>query len=151
MRSRLLLVPVVLIGLSSLLMSGCSSSSAVVVGEVRPAIPPEQVIIYREPPAEYEEIAMIEATSKASMTFSEQAKMDVMLERLKAEAAKLGANGVLLEMTGDEHSGAVSVGTGGGTHSRSSSIGIGIGTSIGMTAKAGKGLAIFVPEPAKDI
>lgn len=147
MRSRLYFIPVIFISLGSLLIGGCSSSSAVVVGETRPAITPEQVVLYLEPPEVYEEIAFIEASSKASMTFSEQAKMDVMIERLKKEAAKLGANGVLLQTTGDQQSGAVSLGTGGGSHSRSSSVGIGIGTSIGMSAKAGKGMAIFVPQP----
>jgi hypothetical protein len=71
-------------------------------------------------------------------------KMDAVMERLRKEAASLGANGILLQSTGTESGGGVSTGIGTG-------FGIGGGLSIGtgiFTAsdnKTGRGLAIYVP------
>jgi hypothetical protein len=40
-----------------------------------------------------------------------QGKTNVVMDRLKAEAAKLGANGILLEGVGDQAGGSVGTGT----------------------------------------
>jgi hypothetical protein len=70
-----------------------------------------------------------------------------VINRLKTEAAKLGANGVLLEGIGDQASG--SIGTGGGTESYGgrSSVGGGVGINLGMSKKVGGGVAIYVEQP----
>lgn len=130
---------------ASLTLAGCASpSSTVMIGQARTEIAPEQVQLYLDPPAEYEKIAFIESSSKSSLSFSAQAQMDLVIERLKQEAAKVGANGVLLQATGEQRSGSISTGTGGGTGGRNVSVGIGIGTTIGVTNKSGSGLAIYV-------
>jgi len=131
--------------IAGFVMAGCASPSAtVMIGQARAEIPVEQVQLYLEPPETYEKIAFIESSSKSSLSFSAQAQMDLVIERLKQEAAKVGANGVLLQETGEARSGSISTGTGGGTGGRNVSIGIGIGTTIGVTNKSGKGLAIYV-------
>lgn len=120
------------------LLSACASSSSILVGKARPAIQPEAVKIYLDPPKAYERIALLEASSKASMAITDQGKTDKMVERLKAEAAKLGANGVLLTATGSkQESGAVFVpmATGGGMLLPANS-----------EHKSGTGLAIFVTQ-----
>jgi hypothetical protein len=67
-----------------------------------------------------------------------------VIRRLKQEAAKLGANGVLLEGIGDQASGSIGTGGGSTSYSSHSSVGGGVGIGVGLTRKAGGGLAIYV-------
>ncbi|HTY93100.1 MAG TPA: hypothetical protein VMC02_04375 [Steroidobacteraceae bacterium] len=130
--------------LTVLCLTACATSH-VIIGKVRPPISPDAVELYMRPPAtHYEEIARLDASSEWSFAFGAQAKTDALIRRLKAEAAKLGANGVLLQGIGDQPSG--SVGTGGGTQSFSGSgfVGGGIGINLETTRKVGGGLAIYV-------
>ena len=122
------------------------ASSAVVVGTVRPPIAVEQVKVYLTPPKKFEEIALLEASSKASFALTDQGKMDAVIGRIKAEAAKIGAIGVLLRSTGNEYVGSVGTGTGVATASGKTVYGSGFGTSVGIMQKAGSAIAISVQE-----
>jgi len=123
----------------SVSLIGCvSSSSSVVVGQVRPAIAPAQVKLYVNPPKKFEQVALLESSSKASWAASDQGKMNVVIERLKEEAAKVGANGILLRGTGDQSGGTVMTGTFAGNAA--------FGTGIPIMHKAGTGVAIYVTE-----
>ena len=128
------------------LLVACANTSHVITGKARTPIDPAQVKVYSTPPPNYEEIAVIDATSRSSGSFGDQKKMDAVIARLKKEAASLGANGLLLQNTGSEYGGGVGTGVG---------IGVGGGVSIGtgiFTAsdnKTGRGLAIYVPAPAQ--
>jgi hypothetical protein len=128
---------------SVLLLVACASTSHVITGKPRTPIDPSQVKVYTTAPPGYEEIAVINATSSMSGAFGDQKKMDVVMERLRKEAAALGANGILLKSTGTKGGG---VGAGIGT-----GIGVGGGLSIGTGIftsgdnKTGRGLAIYVP------
>jgi hypothetical protein len=125
----------------ALLLAACATTSHVVTGKVRPPIDPAQVTVYTSPPPKYEEIAVITATSRSSFSFGAQKKMDTVIERLKKEAALLGANGVLLQATGSEGGGGVGAGVGTGAG------GGFISTGIFMSSEntTGRGLAIHVP------
>jgi hypothetical protein len=93
--------------IAALSVSGCLSSQVAVVGQVRPAISPDQVQIYLQPPeSKYDEIANLSASSRGSFSITAAAKMDKVIERLKKEAAKLGANGILLHGVGDQAGGS---------------------------------------------
>jgi hypothetical protein len=130
--------------LAALCLAGCATSH-VMIGKARPPISPEMVQIYTRPPVKrYEEIAQLDTSSQGSFSFTAQGKTDAVISRLKAEAAKLGANGVILQGIGDQPSG--SLGTGGGTesYSRGGAVGGGIGINFETSRKAGGGLAIFV-------
>ena len=127
-----------------LLAAGCSTSSSVVVGKTRPAISPEMVKVYNTPPAEYEEVAIVDANSKQSMEFSEQGKMDAAIARLKEEAAKVGANGILINTIGDKVGGGISLGFGTGSYSGGSGGSVGVGTSSNTTYKVISAVAIYV-------
>ena len=131
-----------------LLLAGCSTTSHVMIGKARAPIPAAQVTVYMEPPPKYEQIALIDASSEGSLQFGDQAKLDAALARLKAEAAKLGANGVLFQGSGDKP-GAV-IGTGGSNVSfgSNSAVGIGIGLSNQLMHKVVHGTAIYVSDPA---
>ena len=131
--------------LAVLALSACATTSHVITGTPRAPIDPSQVTLYTSPPPQYEEIAVIDTSSRSSFAFGEQKKMDAVIERLKKDAASLGANGVLLQHTGsDGGGGSVGVGVG-------KSVGgggaVSVGTSIfsGGSNKIGRGLAIHVP------
>jgi len=92
-------------------LSGCVSSQAVLVGHARPAISPERVQIYLQPPeSKYDEIANLSASSRGSFSMTTAGKIDKVIERLKKEAAKLGANGILLHGVGDQAGGSLGAG-----------------------------------------
>ena len=128
-----------------LLLGGCASSH-VMVGAARPPISPDQVKLYLHPPEKYEEIAIIDASSRRSIVFTDQQKMNKVIARLKEEAAKVGANGILIQGTGDEQAGEVSTGAGTATASGHSAYGTGIGVSASRIMKTGQGIAIYVPD-----
>lgn len=131
-----------------LALSACSTSSRQIVGQKRPPIEVSEVQIYQIKPAEYEQIAFIQASSKNALSFSDEGMQDVAIERLKKEAAALGANGVLLSTTEDQITG--SMGTGSGVGGRNVSVGIGLNFPI--TNKLIKAVAIYVtPENADKI
>lgn len=121
-----------------LTLSGCALTrgSGIVTGETRPPTEASQVKLYTSPPANYQEIAIVSADSRNDFMTS-QALADAAIERLKKEAAKVGANGVILESAGDKVLG-----------SSGSAIGLqpsyAVGSSVVRTGKQVKGRAIFV-------
>ena len=126
-------------------LSGCASSQVAVVGRVRPAIPPEQVQLFLEPPAtKYDEIANLSASSRWSYSMTAEGKADKVIERLKRDAAKLGANGILLHGVGDQAGGSVGAGISTETNSPHSPYGLGFGASAFFFHKSGDGVAIYV-------
>jgi hypothetical protein len=96
------------------LLAGCASSSSRLIAPARPAINPAEVQIYHAPPRHYQEIAVLDATSWARLFHGTAQGEAEAIQRLKEEAAKVGANGVLLTLVGDRSSGALGVGVGDG-------------------------------------
>jgi hypothetical protein len=129
----------------ALLLVGCASS-AVVVGKVRPPLDVSQVKIYLHPPKKYEEVAIVEANSKMAIAIGAQAKTNLVIDRLKQEAAKIGANGLLLSNVGDRYAGSTgrvygnANRAGGQTYSQAN------WDDDAVYMKAGNGMAIFVEE-----
>jgi len=132
------------------LLAACAApTSQIMVGSARPAILPADVKIYSHPPPQFEEVAMLSATSNSVFTPGGQAAIDKVVERLKEQAAKLGANGVILEDFSDRETGSLGTGVGGGSASGNSAVGVGVGGSLGIFKKTGKARAIYVvPEPS---
>ena len=133
-------------GALALVLLGCSTSSHVMIGTAHPPISPESVRIYLQPPEQYEQIATLDASSQGSFAITSQQNMDKAIARLKEEAAKLGANGVLLQGVQDQQSGSIGTGVGSSSYGPSSSTGVGVGGSFGIYNKAAHGIAIFVPQ-----
>jgi hypothetical protein len=126
-------------------VSGCVSSQVTVVGRARPAISADQVQIYLQPPAsKYNEIANLSASSRGSLSITTASKMDKVIQRLKNEAAKLGANGILLHGVGDQAGGSVGAGISTETNSGHSPYGLGFGASAFFWEMSGDGVAIYV-------
>ena len=87
-----------------LLLINCHPVSHIVVGNKREATSPTDVKVYLDYPESYEKIALVDAGSNFSfkdpvILFAWQSKMNKALERLKIEAASLGANGILIVNT----------------------------------------------------
>jgi hypothetical protein len=133
---------------SGIAISACATSH-VMMGQARPPISPDLVTVYFHPPqTKYDEIALIDTSSKGGFGFTAQGKTDVVIRRLKEEAAKLGANGVLLQGIGSESGGSVSSGFGQASVSGNHAYGTGIGISGNVVHKAGSGIAIYVEPTA---
>jgi ABC-type sugar transport system substrate-binding protein len=126
-------------------LAACASDSIVVVGHQRAPISPAEVKIYLHPPAAFEEIAVLNTSSNSMFTTGGQKSVDKVIAGLKEQAAKLGANGVILEGFSDSQTGSVGSGVGSSSVSSNSAVGVGLGGSMGIYKKTGHGRAIFVP------
>ncbi len=85
------------------LLFGCVPVSHVIIGDTRESIQPSDVKIYIDYPEKYEKIALIDAGSNFAfkdpeILFTWQGKMDKVIERLKIEAAKLGASVLFFDL-----------------------------------------------------
>ena len=86
-----------------IMILGCGSSSVIVSGDRRPSIHPNKVKIYSSPPSDYDSVGIVRASEPIG--FSEQMAYDRAIERIKREAASIGANGVLIKESGERGSG----------------------------------------------
>ena len=88
--------------LSLFVTIACYPVSHVIIGDTQAPIDYTNVKIYNDYPDTYEKIAIIEASSDLafkdfSIEFTHQQKTNKALERLKKEAASLGANGIVIQ------------------------------------------------------
>ena len=116
-----------------LLIGGCAygDGSTFVTGTTRKPVEQSIVQIYLNPPPEYEVIGLVSGSGNG---WTEQESLDLAIEQLKKRAASIGANGVLLTMTGEKVSGTV-----GGMHGSSF-------YAMPVTAKTLSGQAIAVKQ-----
>lgn len=142
--------PLALAVVLAAIAGGCASTSTVMMSPALPALMPEQVRVYfTPPPGHYVEIAMLE-TSSGGFTYGEQNKMNSVLAKLRTEAAKIGANGVLIQDTTNGYGGSsvgVGVGSGGYGYGGHSHVSGGVGVSISPTPKYARAIAIHVDNP----
>ena len=87
---------------SVFILKSCYPVSHIIIGETQTPIDYTDVKVYTDYPDNYEKIAIMEASSDLSykdlsIEFTHQQKTNKALERLKKEAASLGANGVVLQ------------------------------------------------------
>ena len=92
----------ILLLISIFLTKACYPVSHVIIGDTQAALDYTNVKIYNDYPDTYEKIAIIEASSDLafkdfSIEFTHQQKTNKALERLKKEAASLGANGIVIQ------------------------------------------------------
>lgn len=133
------------------LLVGCAGSSSRLIAPARPAVSPAEVRIFHMPPRHYQEIAVLDATSGARFFRGTPEGEAEAIERLKEEAAKVGANGVLLTLVGDRPSGTIGIGIGGGGISAGRrSVVAGGGSASGaapIVRNSAQGIAIYVTGP----
>lgn len=142
-------IPAALALMSAAACAASHATSHVLIGKARAPLSTDQVRLYLEPPAgRFEQIAVIEASSKHSFSFTAQRKEDVVIRRLKEEAAKLGANGVLLREIADGPAGSVGAGVGREYESARGTISLGLSGSGFTMQKFGEGMAIYLDAEA---
>ncbi len=135
------------ITLASILVLGlaaCAPSSHILVGTARPPILPSDVKVYLQPPPTFEEIAILNASANSMFGTGGQGSVDKVIQRLKEQAAKLGANGIILQGMSDRQTGSLGGGSGSTSYSSNSAVGVGVGGSLGIFKKTGEARAIFV-------
>jgi hypothetical protein len=124
-------------------VTACGTSH-VLIGSPRARVAPDQVRIYLEPIArKYEEIAVVRASSRYSLSLTAVGKGDVVIRRLQEEAAKLGANGLLLREIGNGNDSTVGAGFAMDLPGDRGAVGIGVGTTAFET-RYGSGIAVYV-------
>lgn len=134
-----------LTGFLALALAACATDSVIVTGTARPPISPAEVKIYSQPPPVFEEVAILNASKSVAFSTGGQKTVDKVIAGLKEQAAKVGANGILLEGFSDQQTGALGAGSGSSSVSGNSAVGVGVGGSLGIYKKTGHGRAIFVP------
>jgi hypothetical protein len=118
--------------LSVLFLIGCATGSVILIGTARSATDPQSVKLYLNEPKKYDVIGLVEASSDSG--WSDQDSQDYAVAELKKQAAKIGANGVLLTTTGTQ------------TYTMVGGHGTGTIWAAPVNAKVVKGTAIFVIE-----
>ena len=138
MRASRLVPSLVLLGL----LAGCATASHVMISPARPAIAVEQVRVYAQVPAgPYVEIALLDAAS-GGLTYGAQNRNDAVIARLRGEAAKLGANGVVIQAVDEVAPGAgLGIGVGGGGRH----VGGGVSVDVAPPRRVARAVAIWVP------
>jgi hypothetical protein len=125
------------------ILTGCAATQAL-VGHPRTPISPDQVQIYLEAPARYDKIAILESSSELSFALTADGKTEAVIQRLKRAAAKLGANGILLQGISDEGAASIGAAAGASIYSNHGVADLGIGGFSTGERKYGSGLAIYV-------
>lgn len=76
--------------------------------------------------------------------FTAQCKTNKVMDRLKDQAAKLGANAILLQGIGSQYAGSVGTSYGSATYGHGFASGSAFGISTAIMSETGKALAIYV-------
>ena len=134
------IIPSVLTLVVSLLLYGCASGSYELTGDKRPEIEPEQVTLFsHQPTFSYQVIGNVKASSEKG--FTDDARLAKAKEELKEQAAKIGANGIILD--GVSESSFEHLGTGLGLSLGSGGVGTSIGSGFSLPKAKITGQAIY--------
>src|SRR5580658_3224104 len=129
----------------ALVLCACAAPQThVMTGTARAPISPDQVVILSQPPPVYEDVAMLNASGK-SVNPQSQAAFDKVIERLKIQAAQLGANAVILQGFSDRQTASIGTGVGSTSYSSHPAVGVGVGGGFGIYSKTAQGHAISIP------
>jgi len=126
------------------MLVACATSSEILTGAPRSPIAPAGVRVYTQAPESFEEIAVLGASRNSVSSAGGERAIAKMIEAMRAKAAELGANGLLLEDFSDSDPIAIGTGVGSQTYTHNASINVGVGGSLGVVKKIAKARAIFV-------
>jgi hypothetical protein len=131
--------------LAAMLSIGACVSSQVLIGMARAPILPDEVRLCLEPPrGSYQEIAIIDASSKFSWAFSAGEKNQVVVRRLKEAAARLGANAILLQDIADTPSKSIGAAASAELTGAHGTVELGVSGSGLLSEKFGRATAIWL-------
>jgi hypothetical protein len=125
-------------------LTACASSSQVLTGTPRAPTAAADVRVYTQAPQRFEEIAVLSASRKSISTQGGERAIARMIESMRIQAARLGANGLLLEDFSDSTALGVGTGVGSQTYTHNGSINLGVGGSLGIVNKLARARAIVV-------
>lgn len=120
---------------------GCSSGAHVITGQQMPELDVDLVEVFKEAPLfDYEVIGTVRASSDGG--FTQDSRQEKAIEELKKQAAKIGANGVILDEVTQLSFRRLGTGVGisGGS---SSGLGASIGSSFSFPTTEARGTAIY--------
>jgi hypothetical protein len=126
-------------------INAACAPTQILTGAARTPIDPAEVVIYSMAPPSFEPVAVICASSRSLIAAGGAGAIDRVVQRLKEHAAKLGANGLILDDFDDQESLSLGTGVGSDTYTHNGSISLGIGGFFGLFKKTGTGRAIYVP------
>lgn len=146
MRLRGLLL--VLSAALGMLAAGCAApQSHVLTGVARAPIPPDQVLVLSQPPPQFQDVAIVRANDRSTHPGSPAAQ-DTVIQRLRQEAASLGANAIILEGFSSRQSATIGTGVGSTSYGPHSAVGVGVGGAFGIYTESGQARAVFIPPGA---
>ncbi len=93
------------------LICGCATGTHIVTGIIRPPIKPSQVVLYQVPPAKCEVIGIVNSKTGGVR----QGSMNAAVKELKVQAAKIGANGIIIGISNQGSNGITTFGGSGAT------------------------------------
>jgi len=128
-----------------LIAAAACAPTQVLTGSARTPIPESDVVVYSAAPAHFQQIALLSATSKTMFHAGGQKSIDKLVRRLAAQAAKLGANGIILDDVSDEQSMSLGTGVGSQSYTHNADISLGFGGFFSVYKKTGNARAIYVP------
>jgi len=131
-------------GLLLSVLAGCATSSQILTGTPRVPIAANDVRVYTQAPASFDEIAVLNASRMSVSSAGGERAIQKMIESMKNQAALLGANGLLLEDFSDAQDLSLGTSLGSDSYTHNGSISVAAGGSLGVTKKTAKGRAIFV-------
>jgi len=126
-------------------VTAACAPTQLLTGTARTPINPADVVIYCAAPPIFEPIAVIRASSRSLIAAGGAGAFDRVVQRLKEHAAKLGANGLILDDFDDQQSLSLGAGAGSDIYTHNASISLGWGGFFGLFKKTGTGRAIYVP------
>jgi hypothetical protein len=129
---------------AALLIAACTPTQ-VLTGTARAPIAAADVVVYTAAPARFEQIALLYATEKSWFHTGGQPAVEELVRRLARQAAKLGANGIILDEVADEQSLSLGTGVGSQSYTHNADISLGIGGLFEVYKKIGNARAIYVP------
>lgn len=136
-------IAVLAVGLAVALLSGCIRTTRVMLAAPLPPVPASTVQVFTSSPAQpYREIARIETES--GIGFGTEGQTDAAIARLRAKAAEVGADGVIL-IGLDTVRSPVSVGIGGASYGRH--VGVSGGVGLPTAQRRAAGIAIRLAPP----
>ncbi|ETX09436.1 hypothetical protein MUS1_08760 [Marinomonas ushuaiensis DSM 15871] len=120
---------------------GCSSGSHVITGQQMPELEAVQVSVFENAPSfDYQVIGVVTASSDGG--FTEGSRQEKATEELKKQAAKIGANGVILDEVTQLSFRSLGAGVGVSAGS-SGGLGASIGSGFSFPTTETKGTAIY--------
>jgi hypothetical protein len=130
---------------SMLIVNAACAPTQILTGTARAPIPESDVVVYSAAPPHFEQIALLSATSKTLFRAGGKKTTDKLVARLTVRAAKLGANGIILDDVSDEQSLSLGTGVGSQSYTHNADISLSFGGLFNVYKETGNARAIYVP------